>query len=85
MFVKLIVPVLPGDPPCHLHLEPESDADRKTLEKLLERGLTCGFGREPTTSALVHVQVKVAASGIQFQPKQRGVYEQPDGTMLAVD
>ena len=34
-----------------------------------------------------HIQCGELAvfSGIPFQPNQRGVYEQPDGTMLAVD
>lgn len=57
MIVKLAVPVLPGDDPPHLHLEPECDSDRRVLRLLLDGGYTCGAGMD--RDGVSHCQVSV--------------------------
>lgn len=54
MRVKLITH--PGDPP-HLHLEPESDDDRRTLVLAIAAGFANGAGYDPNTGDVIHVQI----------------------------
>lgn len=54
----------------------------------LDTTRTSGFVVQGTASELksrLQCEDVAVFSGIPFQPKHRGVYEQPDGTMLAVD
>lgn len=53
------VPEIPpeGQLPPHLHLEPESDADRRVLERLLADDGLAGHGRDSHTMRIIHAQI----------------------------
>ena len=44
---------------CELLLQPENDADRKNLERLVRDDVAAGFGRDATTGELLHVSVAI--------------------------
>lgn len=63
MRVSYLRKILPDDQPPHLHLVPENDRDRRTCERLFLFGVTCGFGRDPDSGEIVHIQVEVGSNG----------------------
>lgn len=56
MKLKVSKAVLPHDRD-ELHLEPDNDADRVELEKLLKFFRVNGFGREPHSGRIMHMQI----------------------------
>ena len=49
-------PLMPGRQPW-LCMHPESDSDRSTLETLYSTVVVAGFGRDPQTGDLVHMEI----------------------------
>lgn len=47
--------------PASIYLEPENDRDRAHLEMLLKshRNMVCGFGRQPGSHELIHMNLRV--------------------------
>lgn len=45
--------------PAYLHLEPQCQRDLGVLEMLLRRYAVLGFGRDPETGDVIHVQVSL--------------------------
>lgn len=57
----------PQDPivqrPAHLHLEPESEQDHKTLERIIQEAACMGSGRCPSSGKILHLQVAIRERG----------------------
>lgn len=54
-------PLTPGRQPW-LCMQPESDADRETLEQLYTTVIYAGFGRDPQSGALTHMEITLEKS-----------------------
>ena len=63
MYVQIIRPILPDDPPLHLHMEPESTGDEDVLLTLVKAGCVCGYGANPEKIDLSvqHCQIPLTA------------------------
>lgn len=62
MRVYLDTQLLTPDRPPLLCLTPESDADRETLELLYATVVHAGFGRDPNSGALTHIEFAMEKS-----------------------
>lgn len=49
------------DPSAKLHLEPDTERDQATIQKLHDQGRLCGFGRDPVSGEFIHAQVEIAS------------------------
>lgn len=49
--------------PAEMLLRPETDADRETLERLVEHYEVAGFGRHGETMQLLHVSIRLRERG----------------------
>jgi hypothetical protein len=63
MKVDHIKPPITGEPvPPRLLLQPESDKDRRTLDKIVQHADTLeGQGRDPKDGELIHVSLLLAS------------------------
>ena len=56
MRVTYLLPTL-DETRAQLHLDPESDRDIKTCERLIADGLASGCGYDPETGLVMHMQI----------------------------
>jgi len=69
MKVLISRPWRPGDEIHQMHLEPESDRDRETLDRLVNKYRIDGFGRDANSGNVLHVQIRLIRRGEYLRHK----------------